>query len=53
MEFQLCVLIVVVGLFLCQVIWMGKVWDACVDIRKIAETLEEIKEQINSNKNEN
>lgn len=32
--------------------WMNKTWDACTDIRKIAETLEEIKEQINSNKNE-
>lgn len=52
MEFLTCILIIASGLFIIQCMWMGKVWDACIDIRKIAETIEEIKEQINSNKNE-
>ena len=47
----LFILIIIFGLII-LLMWMCKTWDACADIRKIAETLEEIKEQINSNKNE-
>ena len=49
---QGCILIIAFGLIILLFMWMGKTWDACIDIHKIAETLEEIKEQINSNKNE-
>lgn len=49
---QGCIVIIAFGLIILLCMWMCKTWDACVDIRKIAETLEEIKEQINSNKNE-
>lgn len=44
---QGCILIIAFALIILMFMWLS-----CIDIHKIAETLEEIKEQINSNKNE-
>lgn len=52
MEFMMAYLIVMVSAFIILVMWMCKIWDACVDIRKITEQLEEIKEKIEVDKNE-